>query len=71
MAATDWDEATFEAYRPLLFSIAYRMPGSASDAEDVIQDLRASPLSAAQMVDANPRATLSRIVTAGRSPALA
>jgi len=28
----------FESYRPLLFSIAYRMLGSASDAEDVIQD---------------------------------
>ena len=28
----------FEEYRPLLFSIAYRMLGSASDAEDVIQD---------------------------------
>jgi len=28
----------FERHRPLLFSIAYRMLGSASDAEDVIQD---------------------------------
>jgi RNA polymerase sigma-70 factor (TIGR02957 family) len=28
----------FESYRPLLFSIAYRMLGSASDAEDVVQD---------------------------------
>ena len=28
----------FEEYRPLLFSVAYRMLGSASDAEDVIQD---------------------------------
>src|ERR1041384_3926123 len=38
MAETDWDEATFEAHRPLLFSIAYRMLGSASEAEDVVQD---------------------------------
>ena len=38
MAATDWDEETFEAHRPLLFSIAYRMLGSASEAEDVMQD---------------------------------
>jgi RNA polymerase sigma-70 factor (ECF subfamily) len=30
---------SFEAYRPLLFSIAYRMLGSASDAEDVVQDV--------------------------------
>lgn len=28
----------FEAYRPLLFSIAYRMTGSASQAEDMVQD---------------------------------
>ena len=34
MATTDWAEATFEAHRPLLFSIAYRMLGSASEAED-------------------------------------
>ncbi|MGE5243616.1 MAG: RNA polymerase sigma-70 factor [Betaproteobacteria bacterium] len=30
--------STFEAQRPRLFSIAYRMLGSASDAEDVLQD---------------------------------
>ena len=30
--------ATFSAHRPLLFSIAYRMLGSSSDAEDVVQD---------------------------------
>lgn len=29
---------TFEYYRSLLFSIAYRMTGSASDAEDIVQD---------------------------------
>ncbi|MEA2464817.1 MAG: hypothetical protein QOJ98_2564, partial [Acidobacteriota bacterium] len=28
----------FEAYRGLLFSIAYRMTGSAADAEDLVQD---------------------------------
>lgn len=28
----------FEAYRPLLFAIAYRMLGSAMEAEDVVQD---------------------------------
>ena len=30
--------AFFDRHRPLLFSIAYRMLGSASDAEDVVQD---------------------------------
>ena len=28
----------FQAHRPLLFSVAYRMLGSASEAEDVVQD---------------------------------
>src|SRR5947208_7298339 len=28
----------FDTYRPLLFSIAYRMLGSASDAEDMVQE---------------------------------
>ena len=30
--------AAFREHRPLLFSIAYRMLGSVSDAEDVVQD---------------------------------
>ncbi len=32
------DAETFQTYRPLLFSIAYRMLGSASEADDVLQD---------------------------------
>jgi RNA polymerase sigma-70 factor (ECF subfamily) len=39
MAASDWDGAVFEAHRPQLFSIAYRILGSASEAEDVVQDV--------------------------------
>src|SRR5579864_1346637 len=63
MAAADWNEATFEAHRPLLFSIAYRMLGSASEAEDVIQDawLRASQDAHADI--RSPRAYLTTIVT--------
>ena len=63
MAAADWDAATFEAHRPLLFSIAYRMLGSASEAEDVIQDawLRSSQDAHADI--RSPRAYLTTIVT--------
>ena len=63
MATTDWDEATFETYRPLLFSIAYRMLGSAAEAEDVVQDtwLRARQDEHAEV--RSPRAYLTTIVT--------
>ena len=63
MATTDWNETTFETHRPLLFSIAYRMLGSASEAEDVVQD---AWLRAREDRDANvrsPRAYLTTIVT--------
>jgi RNA polymerase sigma-70 factor (ECF subfamily) len=63
MAATDWGEAAFETYRPLLFSIAYRMLGSASEAEDIVQDawLRARQDERADV--RSPRAYLTTIVT--------
>jgi RNA polymerase sigma-70 factor (ECF subfamily) len=63
MATTDWDGATFEAHRPLLFSIAYRMLGSACEAEDVVQDtwLRARQDEHADVRSA--RAYLTTIVT--------
>ena len=32
------DEQTFSEHRKLLFAIAYRLLGSAADAEDVVQD---------------------------------
>src|SRR5205823_6318958 len=54
---------TFQAYRPLLFSIAYRMLGSADEAEDVLQDAylryQVAPLDEVK----SPKAYLSTIVT--------
>src|SRR5262245_19574288 len=63
MSAIEWDDAAFEAHRPRLFSIAYRMLGSASEAEDVVQDawLRARQDSSAEVK--SPRAYLTTIVT--------
>jgi RNA polymerase sigma-70 factor (ECF subfamily) len=63
MGSIDWDAATFETHRPLLFSIAYRMLGSASEAEDVVQDawLRARQDEHADV--RSPRAYLTTIVT--------
>jgi RNA polymerase sigma-70 factor (ECF subfamily) len=55
--------ATFTEYRPLLFSIAYRMLGSASDAEDIVQDafLRWQRVDVTQVVAS--KAYLSAMVT--------
>jgi RNA polymerase sigma-70 factor, ECF subfamily len=63
MAATEWDGATFEAHRPLLFSIAYRMLGSASEAEDVIQDAWLRARQDEHVDIRSPRAYLTTIVT--------
>lgn len=32
-------EQLYEAYQPLLFSLAYRILGSVMDAEDIVQDV--------------------------------
>lgn len=55
--------AEFEQYRPLLFSIAYRMLGSAMDAEDRVQDtfLRWQQVDEAEVQ--SPKAYLSAVVT--------
>jgi RNA polymerase sigma-70 factor (ECF subfamily) len=55
------DVRRFEEHRPLLFSIAYRMLGSASDAEDVVQDAWLRYRDAADV--RSPRAFAATIVT--------
>jgi RNA polymerase sigma-70 factor, ECF subfamily len=59
---TDGGE-TFDAYRPLLFSIAYRMLGSAMDAEDIVQEafLRWQQRDATAV--ASPKSYLTTVVT--------
>ena len=55
------DTSHFTEYRPLMFSIAYRMTGSVSDAEDIVQEafLRAGRDADVQ----SPKAYLATITT--------
>jgi RNA polymerase sigma-70 factor, ECF subfamily len=57
------DAAAFEEWRPLLFGIAYRMLGSASDAEDVVQDAGVRWLRRGEEPVQSVRAYLVTIVT--------
>ncbi len=58
------DEGVYEAIRPLLFSIAYRMVGSVSEAEDLVQEafLRYHQALDGEAV-ASPKAYLSAVTT--------
>ncbi|MEU7244800.1 RNA polymerase sigma-70 factor [Streptomyces sparsogenes] len=61
--STDRDQQVFNQYRTLLFSVAYRVLGTAADAEDAVQDawLKWSAADRAQVAD--PKAYLTRIVS--------
>jgi len=57
------DQDVFSTDRPLLFSIAYRMLGSASDAEDVLQDAWLRYRNADVSAIRSPKAFATTIVT--------
>lgn len=63
--ATSSAEAVYEELRPLLFSIAYRMVGTASDAEDLVQEafLRFHRETSKGTTIESPKAWLSTVTT--------
>jgi RNA polymerase sigma-70 factor, ECF subfamily len=59
----DPDARQFEAYRPLMFSIAYRMLGSATEAEDIVQEAYMRYRTTSSEPIRSYKALLSTIVT--------
>jgi RNA polymerase sigma-70 factor, ECF subfamily len=57
------DVGEFEALRPYLFAVAYRMLGRASEAEDVVQDAWVRYQTAAPAALDSLKAYLTTIVT--------
>ncbi|MEV4822157.1 RNA polymerase sigma-70 factor [Micromonospora sp. NPDC049274] len=57
------DQQVFHRHRNLLFSVAYRILGSAADAEDAVQDAWIAWSAAERSQVADPRAYLARIVS--------
>ena len=57
------DEQTFSEHRKLLFASAYRLLGSAADAEDVVQDAWFKWSGADRGQVSDPKAYLARIVS--------
>ena len=57
------DASDYTRYRPLMFSIAYRMTGSVSDAEDIVQEAFLKATRAEVGRTDNPKAYLATITT--------
>jgi RNA polymerase sigma-70 factor (TIGR02957 family) len=64
-SAPQGNEADYTQYRPLMFSIAYRMTGSISDAEDIVQEafLRLTRALRDGTTIAAPKAYLATVTT--------
>ncbi|SIM78191.1 RNA polymerase sigma-70 factor [Micromonospora cremea] len=60
---SDADQEIFHRHRNLLFSVAYRILGSAADAEDAVQDAWIKWSGADRSQVADPKAYLARIVS--------
>ncbi|MCO5993769.1 RNA polymerase sigma-70 factor [Actinoallomurus rhizosphaericola] len=58
----DLDQQVFHQHRNLLFSVAYRILGTAADAEDAVQDAWIKWSAADRSLVADPKAYLARIV---------
>ena len=59
----DLDQQVFHQHRKLLFSVAYRLLGTAADAEDAVQDAWIKWSAADRSQVAEPKAYLTRIVS--------
>jgi RNA polymerase sigma-70 factor (ECF subfamily) len=59
----DLDQQVFHRHRNLLFSVAYRILGTAADAEDAVQDTWIKWTAADRSQVADPKAYLTRIVS--------
>ncbi|MFE9574059.1 RNA polymerase sigma-70 factor [Streptomyces sp. NPDC006692] len=57
------DQLAFQQYRTLLFSVAYRILGTAADAEDLVQDAWFKWSAADRSHVADPKSYLTRIVS--------